>query len=188
MRGLTPSGPEADEGRISLVDQNQPQQQDAARHIQPEEVLEEGDHRPAAEEQTSVFSYSCAAGCGAVTRYAQKPTRLNSGQWPTVRCVACGKLVRIGLGQCQFCGRKLNACKCGEVRGPGTNSDLPLRQRIVRASCFVLVPVSQPRGGSGPDNSETRHRAISSDSQIQTCALRERVLFLVLEVAAMVTT
>ena len=38
------------------------------------------------------FSYSCAAGCGEVTKSAQKPVRMNSGQWPKLRCVACGKV------------------------------------------------------------------------------------------------
>ncbi|MFM7989779.1 MAG: hypothetical protein ACKPKO_61745, partial [Candidatus Fonsibacter sp.] len=35
--------------------------------------------------------YNCAANCGAVTEYGERPTRLPSGQWPKARCTACGR-------------------------------------------------------------------------------------------------
>ncbi len=95
MKGLRPSGPGVEEGRISLVDQDPQQEQEAEQSNQQEEIVRENDHRQATGEEAIAFSYSCVAGCGAVTKYGQKPTRLSSGQWPKVRCVACGKLVRI---------------------------------------------------------------------------------------------
>ena len=55
-------------------------------------------------------------------------------------------MVRIGLGQCQLCGINLNACKCGETRGPGSNSD-PLPQ-VVESPCqrFCLSPRQSAEG------------------------------------------
>ena len=49
MRGLRPSGPGTEEGRISLADQDHRHQQDAEQSIQQEETLEEDDHQPATE-------------------------------------------------------------------------------------------------------------------------------------------
>ena len=146
MRGLRPSGPGKEEGRIILTDQDCQHQQDCEQSDQQEDILEEEGNPPAAENRALTFSYGCAAGCGAVTKFAQKPVRMNSGQWPKVRCVACGKLVRIGLGQCQLCGRRLNARKCGETRGPRNNL-YPLSQ-AAKSSCqlFCLSPRQSAEG------------------------------------------
>ena len=130
MRGLRPSGPEKEEGRIILTDQDCQHQQDCEQSNQQEDILEDEGNPPTTENQALTFSYSCAAGCGAVTQYTQKPVRMNSGQWPK----ACGQLVRIGLGQCQLCGRKLNACKCGETRGPRAIQTRP------PPGCGISVP------------------------------------------------
>ena len=150
MRGLRPSGPGTEEGRISLADQDhQTTAGLPSRTIQQDETLEEELNTDQQPRKPSAQSSATVARQAAERsqNIAQKPARMNSGQWPKVRCVACGKLVRIGLGQCQLCGKNLNVCKCGETRGPSEQFRSALSQ-AVESSCqlFCLSPRQSAEG------------------------------------------
>ena len=98
MQNLRPEGARAEEG------QEAPTREEAKRSTETEEGGDQerrqavrgqaANNRSAPKQAEFKFKYLCPSGCAAVMEYREKPAKLQYGDWPKVRCPACGKAPR----------------------------------------------------------------------------------------------
>ena len=84
-------------------------------------------------DKTHARMYSCATGCGAVTKIPDKPGRRPTEGWPNMRCIARVNVARIGMFRSFDCGRTLNKWRCMEQGMLG-------QKLVVRSPAQVNVP------------------------------------------------
>ena len=116
MKNLRPEGARAEEV------QEAPTREEAKRSTETEEGEDQerrqevrgqaAHNQPAREQAEFKFKYLWPSGCGAVSECREQPAKLQYGDWPKVRCPACGKAPRIGKSRCCWCTRQLSICAC----------------------------------------------------------------------------